>query len=99
MAKIIKENEFENEVLKKDVALVDFFADWCGPCKIMSPIIDEISNENKNANILKINVDESQELASKYQITSIPAICIFKNGELVKKFIGVTEKEEIEKFL
>ena len=99
MAKIILEKDFENEVLKKECAVVDFFADWCGPCKIMSPIIDEISEEKSNVTVVKVNVDESPDLASKYQILSIPAICIFKNGELVKKFVGVTEKEDIESLI
>ena len=99
MAKIINENEFENEVLKKPVALVDFYADWCGPCKVMGPIVDEIANEKTDVNVVKVNIDEAMNLSKQYQVVSIPTLCVFKNGELVKKFVGVTEKEDIEELL
>ncbi len=99
MAKIIKENEFETEVLKKPVALVDFYADWCGPCKVMAPIVDEIASEKTNVNVVKVNIDEAMDLSKQYQVVSIPTLCVFKNGELVKKFVGVTEKEDIEELL
>lgn len=99
MAKIINENEFENEVLKKPVALVDFYADWCGPCKVMGPIVDEIANKKTDVNVVKVNIDEAMNLSKQYQVVSIPTLCVFKNGELVKKFVGVTEKEDIEELL
>ena len=99
MAKIIKENEFETEVLKKPVALVDFYADWCGPCKVMAPIVDEIASEKTNVNVVKVNIDDAMDLSKQYQVVSIPTLCVFKNGELVKKFVGVTEKEDIEELL
>lgn len=99
MAKIIKENEFETEVLKKPIALVDFYADWCGPCKVMAPIVDEIASEKINVNVVKVNIDEAMDLSKQYQVVSIPTLCVFKNGELVKKFVGVTEKEDIEELL
>ena len=84
--KITKEN-YETEVLKSDkLVLIDFYADWCGPCKMMSPIIDEIG---------KINVDENQELAMEYEVMSIPTIIILQNGEVKNSFVGVREKEEI----
>ena len=87
---------FEEEILNGEItAIVDFYAEWCGPCKMMSPIIDEIATENPNIKVAKINVDENEELAAKYNIMSIPTIIIFKNGEIKDKFVGVTGKETI----
>ena len=92
--KINKEN-FESEILKaRKTAIVDFYADWCGPCKMMSPIIDEIA-QDENIVVGKINVDENQELAIKYDVMSIPTIIIFKNGNQVKRFVGVQNKNDI----
>ena len=94
---VFNENNFEDEVLKNEgTVLVDFYADWCGPCKIMSPIIDEIAEEVLSVTVGKINVDESGELAMKYDVASIPTIMIFKNGEVDKTFVGVTDKEIIK---
>lgn len=93
----INEGNFEEEVLKSEkMVLIDFYADWCGPCRMMSPIIDEIEEELKESvKVGKINVDENQELAIKYDVMSIPTIIIFKNGMPVKTFLGVTDKNEI----
>ncbi len=93
----INEGNFEEEVLKSEkMVLIDFYADWCGPCRMMSPIIDEIAEELKESvKVGKINVDENQELAIKYDVMSIPTIIIFKNGMPVKTFLGVTDKNEI----
>ena len=95
----IDEENFENEVLKSDKpVIIDFYADWCGPCKMMSPIIDEISDElGDKVKVGKINTDENLGLAQKYGIMSIPTIMIIKNGEISKTFIGVTDKDEIIK--
>ena len=95
----LEEKNFEEEVLKAEgKVLIDFYADWCGPCKMMSPIIDEISEEMKeNLKVGKINVDENQELAIKYNVMSIPTIMIFENGNLIKTFVGVTAKQDILK--
>lgn len=94
--KITKEN-YETEVLKSDkLVLIDFYADWCGPCKMMSPIIDEIAEEvGDKIKVGKINVDENQELAMEYEVISIPTIIILQNGEVKNSFVGVREKEEI----
>ena len=83
-------------IIETGKILVDFYADWCGPCKMMSPIIDEIAEEIENITVGKVNVDENPEIASKYGIMSIPTIIIFENGMPQKKFIGLTSKSEIE---
>ncbi len=91
------DNNFEEEVLKSDkTVLIDFYADWCGPCKMMSPIIDEIAEENSEVKVGKVNVDDNMEVAEKYQIMSIPTILVVKNGNVTKQFVGVTSKSEIE---
>ncbi len=94
--KITSEN-FEQEVINSDkVIVVDFYADWCGPCKMMAPIIEEIAKElDGKANVGKINVDDNQNLAVKYQVMSIPTIAIFKQGKVIQSFVGVTDKQEI----
>ena len=94
-----KNENFENEVLKSDKpVLVDFFANWCGPCKMMSPIIDEIAEElGEKIKVGKIDVDESKELAAKYNVMSIPTIMIIENGEVKKTFVGLRQKDEIMK--
>lgn len=94
--KLNSEN-FEKEVLNSEQpVLVDFYADWCGPCKMMGPIIEEIANELQGkAKVGKINVDENQDLAIQYDVMSIPTIIIFKNGKEVKRFVGVRDKEEL----
>ena len=93
----ITDSNFEEEVLKTNkTVIVDFYAEWCGPCKMMSPIIDEIAEElGEKIKVGKVNSDENIELVEKYKIISIPTIIIFKNGEVTKKFIGFTDKEDI----
>ena len=93
----INEENFENEVIKSDkTVIIDFYADWCGPCKMMSPIIDEIAEElGDKVKVGKVNSDDNIELAEKYGIMSIPTILIFKNGNIDKTFVGVTDKSEI----
>ena len=93
--KITNEN-FENEVLNSDkTTIVDFYADWCGPCKMMSPIIDKIAEENGNIKVGKLDVDNAQDIAMKYNVMSIPTIIVFKNGAEFKRFVGVTSKSDI----
>ena len=97
MVNTFNEDNFESEVLGTDkTVLVDFYADWCGPCKMMSPIIDQIAEEMPNVKVGKVNVDSNGELAMKYGVSSIPTIIIIKNGNVTKTFIGVTEKEVIK---
>ena len=93
--KFTKQNFNEEVKNYKGVVLVDFYADWCGPCKMMSPVVDEIANENEWAKVGKINCDEEIELAEEFGVMSIPTLIIFKNGEIAKTFVGVTPKEEI----
>lgn len=93
----ITEENFENEVLKSNVpVIIDFYADWCGPCKMMSPIVDEIAEELKEkVKVGKINSDDNMNLAEKYGIMSIPTILVIKEGNVVKTFVGVTDKTTI----
>ncbi len=93
--KINKEN-FETEVLNaQGTVLVDFFADWCGPCKMLSPVIDEIAEEQTELKVCKVNVDDEPELASRYGVMSIPTLVVIRDGKEVNKSVGVVSKEEI----
>ena len=92
----ITEDNFDELVLNSGkTCVVDMFATWCGPCKMMSPIIDEIAEENDNVIVGKVDVDENGELAMQFNVMSIPTILIFKNGELAETFIGLQSKETI----
>ena len=96
----INENEFEEKIKNSEKkVLVDCYADWCGPCKMLSPIIDELAEEIDTVEFYKLNVDESAEIARKYEIMSIPTLLIFKNGELKEKTVGLKSKEELMKQL
>ena len=89
----LNEANFENEVEKNNgLVLVDFWASWCGPCKMLSPIVDEIAEECENVKVCKVNVDEEQALAAKFGIMSIPTLILFKNGNIINKVIGVQPK-------
>ena len=87
---------FEEEVLNSDKAvLIDFYADWCGPCKMFSPIIESVAEENEDVKVVKIDVDNAQDLAIKYQVMSIPTIVVIKNGKEVNRNVGVVSKSQI----
>lgn len=96
---ITKEN-FDSEVQKAEgTVLVDFWATWCGPCRMLSPIVDEVASEHPDVKVGKINVDEQPELAQQFGIMSIPTLLVFKNGEKVQESVGLIPKEKVEALL
>ncbi len=87
-------DDFQKTVIdQKGVVLVDFYADWCGPCKATEPIIEELSESMKDVTFVKVNVDENQEIAGKYSIFSIPTFLIFKDGQVKNQFVGAQSKD------
>ena len=98
MSVITVNNEnFEKEILGSRMpVLLDFWATWCGPCRMMSPVVDEIAESmNTSIKVGKVNIDENQELAEKYGVESIPTIIVFKNGKEYKRQVGVTDRESL----
>jgi len=96
----ITNENFENEVLKSDKpVLVDFFAQWCGPCKMTAPVIEELAGEMSEVKFAKIDVDECPEIATKYGIMSIPSMYVFKNGDVASRQIGALGKQELSSFI
>jgi thioredoxin 1 len=92
----INNDNFRSEVLESEkVVLLDFYADWCGPCRMLGPVIDEIAAENPDIKVGKVNVDENMDLASQFKVVSIPLLVVIKNGEVVNKSLGVSPKEDI----
>lgn len=93
-------DNFEQEVLKTEgIVMVDFWAAWCGPCKMLSPIVDQIAEEHPEIKVCKVNIDEEPSLAIDYKVMSIPTLLVFKNGEKVNMSIGVQSKSDIEAML
>lgn len=97
--KITSEN-FKSEVLESSQkVLIDFYADWCGPCKMMGPVVEEIAEEHSDVKVVKINVDNAEDIAIKYQIMSIPTLVVVKGGQEVNRSIGLISKEKIEELI
>lgn len=99
MVKVIEEKDFKNEI-KEGLVIVDFFATWCGPCKMLSPVLEELSSEMEGkVKFLKIDVDECSDTANEYNISNIPAMVIFKDGEKKDLLVGFAPKENIKEKL
>ncbi len=96
----VTSNEFEEEILKSEKpVLVDFYADWCGPCKMLAPIVEQVATENNDVKVCRINVDDAQDLAVEYGIMSIPTLVVIKNGKEANRAVGVLGKDEILEML
>lgn len=98
MVKEILSDEFKT-VINKGKVVVDFFATWCGPCKMLSPVMDEISNELSDINFYKVDVDKNEDIAREYGIMSIPTIIIFENGKVVNTLVGLRSKTELKEVI
>jgi len=93
----VTDTNFQAEVLESEKpVLVDFWAPWCGPCRVVAPVLEEIAGERDDLRIVKLNTDENPQVASTYQVLSIPTLILFKNGEAVKKVIGAYPKRKLE---
>ena len=90
-----KDETFDNELQADVPVLVDFYADWCGPCRMLAPVLQDISYERSNVKIVKVNVDEAEKVAQRFGIMSIPTLMVFKDGKEVSKKVGLCSKDEI----
>ena len=100
MLKNLNVGNFEKEILNNEgIALVDFYATWCGPCKMIAPTIHDIANEREDVTVGKVDIDESLALAEKYGVASVPTLIVFKNGQEQERLVGFTSKNEILKAL
>ena len=96
MAQILNSDNFTQEIEKNEVTVVDFFATWCGPCKMLAPVFEELGNEMKEkANFFKVDIDKSLEIAQQYGINTVPTMLVFKNGKVVDKLVGFVPKANI----
>mgnify|MGYP001658616213 CR=1 FL=1 len=92
----LNKNNFDTEVLQADrPVLVDFWASWCGPCKMLSPIVNEIAGERSDIKVCKVNVDDESELAARFNVMSIPTLLVFKNGQLTNQSVGYRDKNAV----
>lgn len=100
MVTVLNEKNFDREVIQSDKpVLVDFWASWCGPCMMVSPLVDELAEEITSVSFCKVNVDDERELAIKFGIESIPTLLLFEGGKIKNKLIGAVPKSELEKFV
>lgn len=96
----LDKNNFSKEVLEnKGITLIDFWASWCMPCKMLSPIVDEVAQEMENVTVGKVNIDEQQELAMQYGIMSIPTLVVLQDGKEIKRSVGFVSKQEVKDFV
>lgn len=95
----VNKEELIKEIEENEEVLVDFFATWCPPCKALAPILEEFANENTNVKVLKVNVDENQELAIEYGVTLVPTLIFIENGEVKKRNSGLMDKHELQEFI
>jgi len=96
----VNDNNFQAEVIESEQpVLVDFWAPWCGPCRIVAPVLEEIASERPDLRVVKLNVDENQQTAASFQVLSIPTLILFKGGEAVKTVIGAYPKKKLEQEL
>lgn len=96
MLKVVNSNEFKSEI-ENGVVVVDFFATWCGPCKMLSPVLEGLSSEMEGkAKIIKVDIDQSSDLANKFEVSSVPTMMIFKDGKKADKMVGFLPKERIK---
>lgn len=98
MSLVIKPEDFK-DVINSGKVLVDFYADWCGPCQMLAPILEQLAEEQTDVKIVKLNVDEAQSIAGKYRVMSIPTMILFENGEVVDQKVGVLSKEDISTWI
>lgn len=100
MAMELNQEQFQAEVLSaKETVLADFWAPWCGPCRMQAPVLEAFSADNPSVKVVKINVDDNQDLAERYGIMSIPSLLVFKNGTVVKQAVGLQSKANLEEMV
>lgn len=98
--KNINEQEFENEVLKSDIpVLVDFWAPWCGPCKMLGPIVEQVAQKTQGIKVVKLNVDDAISTAQKYGVVSIPTLIVFNGGKEVKRSVGLISEQQVSELI
>ena len=96
----LTKDSYHNEVMETEkVVVIDFWATWCGPCKMMAPVVEEVAKDYPDAKVCKVNVDEEPELSNAFKIVSIPTIVVIKNGEIIDSVVGYRPKEDIEKII
>ena len=94
---VVTDTNFQAEVIESDQpVLVDFWAPWCGPCRVVAPVLEEIAGERPDLRVVKLNVDENQQTAARYEVLSIPTMILFKNGQAAKKIVGAYPKRKLE---
>jgi thioredoxin 1 len=96
----VSKTEFVEQVLESKVpVLVDFYADWCGPCRLLSPVLDELAQETPEAKIVKVNIDQSPKIAAQYRVNSIPTLVLFEQGKPISQVVGLAPKQTLKKML